>query len=227
MSSFSRRIERLLMNVTSRPWLQRRHGRLVLERVAGCDLLILPDVMNPRIFRSGACFARAVQGGLIEPESHVLDMGAGSGIVSIIAALAGANVVAVDINPAAVRCTRINAMLINVEDRVDARQGDLFEAVQGQCFDRILFNPPYFRGAPQPGFEQSWRSVDVVERFAADLGRHLTPGGSAFLALSTHGDVAGFQHVFNKNGYEQTIVSSHRQLAETFLVFRFRPRCAE
>jgi HemK-related putative methylase len=227
MSAFSRRIERLLMSVTSRPWLQRRHGRLVLERVAGCDLLILPGVMNPRIFRSGAYFARAVQGGLIEPESQVLDMGAGSGIVGIVAARAGANVVAIDINPAAVRCTRINAMLNTVEDRVDARQGDLFEPVQGQCFEHILFNPPYFRGAPQPGFEQSWRSVDAVERFAADLGRHLAPGGSALLALSTHGDVAGFQRAFNKNGYEHTIVSSRRLLAETFLVFRFRPRCTE
>lgn len=227
MRSIRQSIERFLLSVTRRPWQQRRHQRLVLERAAGCDLIVLPEVMNPRIFRSGEFFANALRSDLIIPSSLVLDMGAGSGIAGIVAAQHNACVVAVDINPAAVRCTRINAYLNKVEQRLDVRQGDLFEPVKDERFDLVLFNPPYFRGSPQPGFDQSWRSEDVVERFAAGLRHHLKPAGSALLALSTDGDMGAFIHAFNEYGYEKTVVASRRLLAETLTVYRFRPRCKE
>lgn len=227
MSLLQLRMERLILSLAHRLRRRTHHGRLALEHVAGCDLVILPDVMNPKLFRSGATFARAVRKDLVAPSSLVLDMGSGSGIMSIVAAQQGARVVAVDINPAAVRCTRINACLNDVDDRIDAREGDLFQAVQGQRFDSILFNPPYFRGKPQPGFDQSWRSEDVVERFADGLAHHLKPQGAALLVLSTDGDTDNFLRAFREREYIQTVVARRRLLAETFTIYRFQPRCEE
>ncbi|NJN55541.1 MAG: methyltransferase, partial [Anaerolineae bacterium] len=102
----------------------------------------------------------------------------------------GGSVTAVDINPAAVRCATINALLNDVADCVTVQQGDLFTPVSGQQFDVVLFNPPYYRGQPQPGFDQAWRSEDVFERFAAMLKTHLATGGYALLVLSTAGGEA-------------------------------------
>ena len=62
-------------------------------------------------------------------------MGTGSGVGAVFAAQWARRVVAVDINPAAVRCARINALLNHVEDRVDVVEGDLFEPIGGQRFD--------------------------------------------------------------------------------------------
>ena len=225
MSVLQLRMERLVLGLAHRLTRRTRQGRLALEQVAGCDLVILPDVMNPKNFRSGATFARAVRKDLVAPSSFVLDMGAGSGIMSIVAAKQGAQVVAVDINPAAVRCTRINACLNDVEDRIDARQGDLFQAVQDQRFDLILFNPPFFRGKPLAGFDQSWRSEDVVERFADGLAHHLKPQGAALMVLSTDGDTDSFLQAFQERDYGRTVVARRRLLAETFTIYRFEPRC--
>ena len=40
-------------------------------------------------------------------------------------------------------------ILHRLEDRIEAREGDLFAPVAGETFDLILFNPPFFRGEPR------------------------------------------------------------------------------
>ncbi len=125
--------------------------------------------------------------GLVGSEMCIRDRGTGSGVGSVFAARRGWPVVAVDINPAAVRCCRVNAMIHGLEERVEARQGDLFGPVVGEHFDLVLFNPPYFRGAPESPLDAAWRGRDVLERFASALPAHLHPGGRGLLMLSDHG----------------------------------------
>ena len=227
MSALAQRAERLLLRFYYQLWQRRRHNRLVLERAAGYDLLILPEVMNPHVFRTGELFASVLDGRLIAPHDRVLDMGTGSGLVAIAAARWAREVVAVDINPAAVRCARMNVLLNQVEGCVDVRHSDLFRAVQDEKFDLVLFNPPYFRGNPQGGFDYAWRAEDTVERFIVELQRHLKPEASALLVLSTDGDAAGFLRAFADHGYSRETVASRRLLAETLTVFRFRPQSQE
>ena len=50
---------------------------------------------------------------------------------------------AVDINPEAVRCAGINALLNHFEHKIEVRHGDLFAAVPAERFDLIVFNPPF------------------------------------------------------------------------------------
>jgi release factor glutamine methyltransferase len=91
------------------------------------------------------------------------------------------------VNPEAVRCARINALLNRFEGRIDAREGNLFEPVGGERFDVIAFNPPFFEGTPSDLHDAAWRSTGVFERFAAELPAHLAPGGLALVLLSNHG----------------------------------------
>ncbi len=222
MTAITERAERLLLRLYYLLWQRHRHRRLTLEHIAGYDLLVLPEVMNPRIFRSGEYFAHVLlTNGLVPANSHVLDMGTGSGITALIAARRAARIVAVDINPAAVRCAQLNVLLNGVENRVDVRRGDLFGPLAGDTFDLALFNPPYFRGTPAPGFDQAWRSENTVERFAKDLHIHLRPQGSALLVLSNHSDSDAFIHAFNLHGYHCEKVAWRRLLAETLTVYRF------
>jgi len=97
-------------------------------------------------------------------------------------------VTAVDVNPEAVRCARINAHLNHLEGRMCAVEGDLFAPVAGRRFDLILFNPPFFRGAPRDDMDQAWRAEDVIERFAQGFVRFTDTGGTALLVFSSDGD---------------------------------------
>lgn len=171
--------------------LSRRHRRLVLERLDGVPLLVFPDVFNPVLLRTGAILARAVAdvyraGGGVG--MRALDMGTGSGAGAVFAARQGFHVVAVDINPAAVRCARLNAAMNRLESHIEVREGDLFAPVSGERFDLVLFNPPFLRGTPRDALDHAWRSPDVMERFAAELADHLTPDGRALIVLSTDGE---------------------------------------
>lgn len=184
------------------PFLVRRVARPVLERIDGVPLVSVPDVLNPVVFRSGELLARTVATSpLAEPSANrALDMGTGTGVGAVFLARRGWRVLAVDINPEAVRCARVNTLLNHLEDRVEVRHGDLFAPVEGERFDLILFNPPFFRGEPSGLFDLAWRGTDVMERFAAGLPRALAPGGRALILLSTDGDAEGMLKALAANG---------------------------
>lgn len=178
-----------------RQFLKRRVGRLVLERLEGIPLVVLPDVFNPVIFRSSAFMVRVLRD-FVEPElgnpgPAALDLGTGSGVGAIAMARLGYQVTAVDINPHAVRCAWINALMNDQAGHIDVREGDLFDPVDDAVFDLVLFNPPFFRGMPKTERDRAWRSPDVIERFAAGLPRALAPSGTALIIFSANGDLDG------------------------------------
>jgi HemK-related putative methylase len=224
--SVSRRIvrwlARRLLGARFRLTQRHRHGRVALEIVAGRPILVLPEVFNPALFRSGEFLAETLEQEPLDEQSSVLDMGTGAGAAAVVAASRSARVTAVDINPEAVRCARINALLNEVDDRVDARAGDLFQPVAGDRFDLVLFNPPYYRGHPNGLFDHAWRSEDVVERFAAGLGAHLNERGSALVVLSSDGESDAFLRAFRDSGLDVSLVARSDLLNETLTVYRLQ-----
>jgi HemK-related putative methylase len=219
-----------------RLWLRARHQvlrprprGLVLERVDGIPIVVLPDVFNPVLFRTGAYLARSVQspspsGGGQGGGLRALDLGTGSGIGAIFAARRGYDVVGVDINPQAVRCARINVLLNNLEGCVEILQGDLFAPVAGRQFDLVLFNPPFYRGAPADPRDQAWRGTDVIERFAAGLDRVLRPAGESRIVLSTDGEWHAMLAALNGVGFDTCPVASKDFGNEVITVYAARRR---
>ena len=110
-----------------------RYDDFRLEWVYGLPFMVTPSVFNPKVPRTGQFFASHIDSRLVSRESEVLDMGTGSGVCAVFAANHARRVVAVDINPAAVRCARINALLNNLDHKIEVRHGDLFEPVRGRA----------------------------------------------------------------------------------------------
>jgi methylase of polypeptide subunit release factors len=187
-----------------RPFLERRIRRPVLERIDGLPFVVLPEVLNPVVFRSGAFLAQtvaALPAAAPGRGARALDMGTGSGVGAVFAARRGFQVVGVDLNPDAVRCARANVLLNGLEERIEIRHGDLFAPVAGERFDLVLWNPPFFRGEPRSRFDLAWRATDVMERFAAGLPEVLTPDGVALVLVSTDGDAAGMIGALAAQGF--------------------------
>jgi methylase of polypeptide subunit release factors len=196
-----------------------RHRRLVIEQVDDLSLVVLPDVFNPVIFRSSAFLAEQIRAH-ISPETRYLDMGTGSGIGAIAAAQVSEHVTALDINPEAVRCATINALLNRVEDRVCVLQSDLFAAVTGQRFDVIGFNPPFYCGAAGDAYDHAWRSEGAVARFARSLSAHLGTGGFALVVLSTDGATPHFLDEFTARGLSVQPLAERDLINEIMTVYR-------
>ncbi|MBQ1301883.1 MAG: 50S ribosomal protein L11 methyltransferase [Firmicutes bacterium] len=94
-------------------------------------------------------------------ESTVLDVGCGSGILSIAAVLLGArDVLGIDIDPLAVIVSKENAAFNKLEDRISIVEGDLTKGVDYKA-DIVVAN----------------LMADLVVILAKDVRRHLNPGG--------------------------------------------------
>src|SRR5690348_7581909 len=129
------------------PFLKRRIRRPVVETIDGVPLLVLPEVLNPVVFRSGAWLARTLASSPLaappRPGARALDMGTGSGAAALFAARRGWRTTAVDLNPEAVRCARVNALWNGLDGEIDVLEGDLFAPIAQERFDLVVFNPPF------------------------------------------------------------------------------------
>lgn len=203
-----------LRKVITRLWLTlkhqifgRRYRRLTIENIDETTLVILPEVFNPVLFRTGECLARSISTIPLLNDNNlsqfqVLDLGCGSGIGAIFAARCGADVIAIDLNPEAVRCTKVNVLLNHFENKVEVRIGDMFEPVKNQRFNLILFNPPFYLGQPRNNLDMAWRGEEIFERFAKELKDYLVPSGCALVVLSTDGEGLRLLVNLQKRGYK-------------------------
>ncbi|MGD1090883.1 MAG: methyltransferase [Bryobacteraceae bacterium] len=116
------------------------------------------------------------------PVNSALDLCTGSGVHALLASAHAQQVLAVDINPRAVRCTRLNAQALGLAN-LEAMEGDLFDPVRGERFELITANPPF---VPSPVNTLLFRDggssgEDIQRRIVAGLPDHLAPRGMAQL----------------------------------------------
>jgi release factor glutamine methyltransferase len=147
----------------------------------------------------------------------VLDLGTGSGILAITAAQKAQNVLAVDLNPYAIRCANDNAKL-NKAYNVAFLQGDLFKAfADGVKFDLVLFNAPYLpseEGEAATWIGKAWaggaNGRTVVDRFIADVPAYLKQNGRVLLMQSTLTGVDETLDAFKKAGLKASVIASQQ-----------------
>ena len=128
---------------------------------------------------------------LPEITGSVLEVGCGTGIISVHLAFKGAQVTAVDLNPKAVEATRFNSTNNGV--KIEVLEGDMFAPVEGRRFGTIVCNPPYL-----PPSDRRYKDSDLalaveggptgtefISRFLSDAPDHLEKNGSLYLITSS------------------------------------------
>jgi release factor glutamine methyltransferase len=125
----------------------------------------------------------------------ILDMGTGSGVQAVTAVKKPDvdSVLAVDINPEALKEAEKHADGAGVSGKLSFLLSDLFDEVEGR-YDWIIFNSPYL---PSEGDadEYAWAGgADLIERFLTEARTHLDPGGSILLIYSSlsEPDLSGY-----------------------------------
>ncbi len=96
-------------------------------------------------------------------DQRFLELGAGSGLISMVAASRGAIVTATDINTQALDGIRENASFNDLD--IEVKESDLFDKVSPGSFDIIIINPPYYPKAPKTAGESAWFCGENFEYF--------------------------------------------------------------
>jgi len=143
-----------------------------------CVFRVPDGVQSPKA--GSLLFCRHLE---FHPGERVLEIGAGLGLAAVLAARAGARVVATDVVPAAVETIRANAALNGVT--LDARLGDCYAPVAGLRFDLICSNPPQMPTPPGRERADAAAAADngggdgwlVLDRVIREAPAHLAPGG--------------------------------------------------
>ncbi len=169
---------------------------------------------------------------VVSEHDVVLDMGTGCGILGVLAAKRARKVVAVDVNPHAVRCAEMNARLNGVMEKMDIRRGDLFEPIKkGEKFDVIIFNAPYL---PSEAREQktwigrAWAGGPtgrrLIDRFISRAPSYLKKSGRILLVQSTLSNVDETVRRLEGEGLQASVLAEKKVAFETIVVIQAEHR---
>ncbi|WP_400230388.1 HemK2/MTQ2 family protein methyltransferase [Methanomethylophilus alvi] len=155
----------------------------------------------------------------------VLEIGTGSGIVSIQCALNGADVVCGDINPRAVALARRNAVANGVD--IDVRETDVYSNIEGR-FDTIVFNLPYLPVEDEGELAKAWSGgpdgLGPLPRLLEGAPEHLLPDGRVVVVVSSLMDRAGLDKTLE--GYEVRVLGELPLFFERLQVLEIKPLLA-
>ncbi len=131
---------------------------------------------------------------------RIADIGTGSGILAICAAkhVAGSEVVAVDVSPAALNVARSNAEHHQVDQQITFVESDLMDAIADVApLDFVVSNPPYVSEAefaelpkdvqgqePRLALVGGRNGTEIIERLVPQVARSLKPGGWLIMEIS-------------------------------------------
>lgn len=164
---------------------------------------------------------------VVNSGERVLDVGTGCGILAILAALKASYVLAIDINPHAIRCARENAYRNGVLDKIDFICCNLLDPLRRrQMFDLIIFNAPYLpeEEEPKSWLERSWcGGVDgrrVIDSFIRSFSDYLKPHGRLLLVQSSLSSVEKTLSALIEMGYDAKVADTAESFFETIALIR-------
>ncbi len=129
----------------------------------------------------------------LTPGDEVIDVGTGSGVLSIAAAKLGASTVtAMDLDEIAVKSARLNIKLNKCQEQVNVKQNNLLDNMEGQ-YDLIVANI----------------LAEIIMRFDDRAFEHLKPGGKFIVS----GIIRG-----KKDEVKQSLMNHGFEIKETLLM---------
>ncbi len=168
----------------------------------GLDFVVTPDVLIPRpeteLIVERAIELLSTERGLQSASSRILEIGVGSGCISvaILKQVPKASAVAVDISEPAIEIARRNAEMHEVGGRLTLVHSDVFENVPDEKFDLIVSNPPYVLLAEYAQLQPEVRDHDpkaavtdgstgltIVKRIIDGSPNYLQSGGHMLIEI--------------------------------------------
>jgi release factor glutamine methyltransferase len=183
---------------------------------------IYPSVFSPELYISSRIFTKFVLGMENLDSKNVLEMGCGSGIISLAAASKKAKCTAVDINPEAVKSTKENFRLNGADANVI--ESNLFEKLDNQeKYDIIFFNPPYYNYEPKDDFERAFgggKDYRVIRSFLQQSKNYLSEDGFMCIIISSDMGIDSITSILIEYKLGYNILHIQKGFFETFYIIK-------
>ncbi len=205
---------------TYKPLLVKYLSRTRVYRYKDTKLDIPPQVFHPGFFFSTQLLLEYINR-LPLLGKNFLELGCGSGLISIVAAKKGAKVTATDISTIAVESLKKNSRQNKVG--IEIIKSDLFQNIPKQEFDIIAINPPYYEKQPLTEQDHAWFCGENGEYFSGlfdSLADYIHAETEILMVLFEDCSMEMIAGFAAKNGFTLNCVYSKKNMLEKNFIFK-------
>jgi len=211
-----------ILNRVYKPLLKRYLDKERNYIYDGLKLKIAPGVFHPGFFFSTKILIGYLKNIDLKNKT-VLELGAGSGLISLVAAKKGARVTASDISRKALKNILFNQQANHVD--MEIIHSDLFQNIPKNLFDVIVINPPYFKGITRNEDDYAWYAGEDFEYFQnlfLQLSSYIHDKTKTVMILSDDCDIKKIESIASSKHFKFHMVYSKKIFWETNFVFEIK-----
>jgi len=215
-----RKIIKRLATIFYKPFVIKYLSKTRNFRYKDIQLIIPPEVFHPGFFFSTKLLIEYIKDLNLESKTF-LELGAGSGLISIYAAKRKAKVTATDINPVAVEYLKTNSIRNNVELQIIL--SDMFSNIPKNNFDFIIINPPYYKRDPVTFRDYAWYCGENGKYFQdlfKSLSEYISAGSTVIMVLSQDCDLGMIRSIVEKNSFNLNCIFSKKNILEENFIYK-------
>lgn len=183
-------------------------------------ITVLPGVFHPGLFFSTKLLVEFISDFDLKDKA-VLELGAGSGFISVFCAKRGANVTASDINTTALNQITLNAEKNDVT--LKTMESDLFDELNPADYQYIIINPPYYPKDPQNLSDHAWfcgEEFEYFKKFFSQLKDAKLTDTHIYMILSEDCDISTIQSIAIGNQHDLSLVLEKKISGEKNFIFK-------
>lgn len=221
MPSFQQNIYKLIY----KPFLSMYLKRDVSVRFDGFKLKVFKGVFHPKLFFSTSYFYDFIKKQELK-NKRFLEIGCGSGILSLLALKKEALVTAIDIDEKAVENTQLNFSKNFISlNNVKIIQSDLFANLHKQAFDVIIINPPYYFKKVETASQYAWycgEHGEYFEKLFLSIHHHIHIDTLAFIILEENCEIDRIKAIAAKYNIEFMLLEERLIKWEINYIFKIK-----
>jgi release factor glutamine methyltransferase len=190
----------------------------------GLKILVKAGVFHPGFFFSTKFLVSTISQFDIK-NARIIELGAGSGLISFYCARKGAIVTATDINLIALKGLEENNKRLGLNVRII--ESDLFDKLPHQAVDFVIINPPYYPKNPLNDAEKAWycgAEFEYFEKLFSQLNNHIQSNTIVLMSLSEDCDIKKISKIALKNKLLLKEHQNKRIFWERNYIFNIVPR---
>jgi release factor glutamine methyltransferase len=186
------------------------------------SIKVFPTVFHPGFFYS----TKILLDFLKEVELNnkfVLELGAGTGLISVYVSKRGGTVTASDINLTSVNNIKKNAELNST--KIEAIHSDLFDQIPKRKYDYIIINPPYYKKKPTTQKEFAWFCGDDFQYFRklfTQLAERMDENTNVIMILSDQADIKSIKNIGMDKRFLLEEIFTKKTLGENHSIFKLK-----
>ncbi len=186
------------------------------------NVTIFPGVFHPGFFFSTKLLLKYLEQ-INLSQKYILELGAGTGLISVYASKKGGFVTASDISLTAVYNIEKNSKMNDAY--VEAIHSDLFDDITHKRYDYIIINPPYYKKTPVGEKEFAWfggNDFQYFRKLFTQLANFIYENTNVIMILSDEAEIDMIKSIAQEYRFSLVEVYQKKTWGEEHFIFNIR-----